>query len=150
MNDLRGKNAIITGASKGIGKAVAFALANQGVNIVLAARTQSTLDETVQEIADQTKVKVIGVGCDVSKLEDLQKLVDTALTELGKIDILINNAGVSSQFPFENTPTSRPRIFFSNNSPISMSPKGIALAPVTPMATLPANILFNTSDEPQA
>lgn len=102
--ELKGKNAIITGASKGIGKAIAFRLAKNGVNLVIAARTQSTLDETVKEIFDQTGVKVIGLSTDVSKLEDLQRLVDTGLKELGGIDILINNAGVSSQYPFEKQP----------------------------------------------
>src|SRR3989338_5451817 len=98
---LKGKNAIITGASRGIGKAVATRLANEGVNVVLAARTKEALDETVKEITKQSSVKARGVVCDVSKLEDLEKLVNVAMKELGGIDILINNAGVSSQYPFE-------------------------------------------------
>ena len=102
--DLKGKNAIITGASKGIGKAIAKRLAQNGVNVVLAARTQETLDKTVSEIFDATGVKAIGVATDVGKLEDLQRLVDTAMKELGGVDILVNNAGVSSQFPFEKQP----------------------------------------------
>src|SRR3989338_631673 len=101
---LKGKNAIITGASRGIGKAIATRLANEGVNVVLAARTKETLDATVKEITKQSSVKVKGVDCDVSKLEDLQKLVSVAMKELGGIDILINNAGVSSQYPFEQQP----------------------------------------------
>jgi 3-oxoacyl-[acyl-carrier protein] reductase len=101
---LKGKNAIITGASRGIGKAVAMRLANVGVNVVLAARTKDVLDETVKEITKQSSVKVRGVACDVSKLEDLQKLVGVGMKELGGIDILINNAGVSSQYPFEKQP----------------------------------------------
>ncbi|MDP8265688.1 MAG: SDR family oxidoreductase [Candidatus Aceula meridiana] len=102
--DLKGKNVIITGASKGIGKAVAMRLAENGANLVLAARTQSTLDETVKQIKDKTGVKVIGVATDVSKLEDLKNLVDITTKELGNIDVLINNAGVSSQYPFEKQP----------------------------------------------
>lgn len=104
MSDLKGKNAIITGASRGIGKAIAIRLAENGVNLALAARTQETLDETVNEIKSKCKVKVIGVATDVSKLEDLQRLADTALKEFKNIDILINNAGVSSQYPFEKQP----------------------------------------------
>ncbi|MDD3375278.1 MAG: SDR family NAD(P)-dependent oxidoreductase [Candidatus Omnitrophica bacterium] len=102
--DLKGKNVVITGASKGIGKAVAMRLAENGANLVLAARTQSTLDETVKEIKAKTGAKVLGVASDVSKLDDLKKIVDTANKELGSIDILVNNAGVSSQYPFEKQP----------------------------------------------
>lgn len=104
MSKLKGKTAIITGASRGIGKAIAMKLAEQGVNLVLAARTKDTLDETVHEIHIKTKAKVFGIPTDVSKLDDLQKLTVLALKEFKKIDILINNAGVSSQYPFEKQP----------------------------------------------
>jgi 3-oxoacyl-[acyl-carrier protein] reductase len=102
--NLIGKNAIITGASKGIGKAIATRLAKEGVNVVLAARTKSTLDDAVRDIKKQSNAGVIGVECDVSSLEDLSNLVDTTRREFGPIDILINNAGVSSQYPFEKQP----------------------------------------------
>jgi 3-oxoacyl-[acyl-carrier protein] reductase len=102
--DLKGKVAVITGASKGIGKAIALRLAQHGVHVALAARTQSVLDETVREIQTTTKAKAIGVACDVAQLEDLKNLVNRAKKELGPIDILVNNAGVSSQYPFEKQP----------------------------------------------
>ena len=104
MEILQGKNAIITGASKGIGKAIARKLAQNGINLVLAARTQSTLDETVEELKKEAKVEVLGISCDVSRLADLENLVKVCLEKLGKIDILINNAGVSSQHPFDKQP----------------------------------------------
>lgn len=104
MPDLKGKNAIITGASKGIGNAIATRLAENGINLVLAARTKETLDKAVDEITKKFKVKVIGVPTDVAKLEDLKNLVNAALKEFGHIDILLNNAGVSSQYPFEKQP----------------------------------------------
>ena len=104
MPDLKGKKCIITGASRGIGKSIAMRLAQNGVNLVLAARTKDVLDQTAQEIKSKNKVKVIGVPTDVSKLEDLKNLADTALREFKTIDILINNAGVSSQYPFEKQP----------------------------------------------
>ena len=104
MNDLKNKNAIITGASKGIGKAIALKLAEHGVNLVLAARGQGTLDATVKEIQKKYPVKIKGLPTDVSQLPDLQRLVDTAFNELGGINILINNAGISSQYPFEKQP----------------------------------------------
>ena len=104
METLQGKNAIITGASKGIGKAIARKLAQNGINLVLAARTQSTLDKTVEELKKEAKVEVLGISCDVSRLADLENLVKICLEKLGKIDILINNAGVSSQHPFDKQP----------------------------------------------
>jgi 3-oxoacyl-[acyl-carrier protein] reductase len=102
--NLKGKNAIITGASKGIGRAIAMRLAENGVNLFLAARTQTTRDETVKEITKKTGVKVYGLSTDVARLDDLQRLVMTAIRELKTIDILVNNAGVSSQYPFEKQP----------------------------------------------
>ena len=62
------------------------------------------LDEAVKEIRSRTGVNVIGLSADVSKLEDLKRLVDTALTKFKTIDILVNNAGVTSQYPFEKQP----------------------------------------------
>lgn len=102
--NLKGKNAIITGASKGIGKAVALRLAENGANIAIAARGKEALDQTVAEIKAKTGVKVIGVVTDVAKLDDLKNLVDTAMKEFGHIDILVNNAGVSSQYLFAKQP----------------------------------------------
>jgi 3-oxoacyl-[acyl-carrier protein] reductase len=104
MEKLKDKNAIITGASKGIGKAIAQRLAQFGVNLILAARTQSVLDEAVEDLKKENDIKAFGIPCDVSRLSDLENLVNISLEKLGKIDILINNAGVSSQYPFEEQP----------------------------------------------
>ncbi len=104
MKQLKGKTAIITGASRGIGKAIALKLAENGINLTLAARTQATLDETVNEIKKKTGVEVLGVVTDVAKLEDLKNLVDQTFKKYKTIDILVNNAGVSSQYPFEKQP----------------------------------------------
>lgn len=104
MTDLKGKTAIITGASRGIGKAIAKTCASLGINLTIAARAEGPLKETADEIAKEYKVKVLPVPCDVMKLEDLENLVNKTKKEYGKIDILINNAGVSSQYPFEKQP----------------------------------------------
>lgn len=104
MNNLKGKNAIITGASRGIGKAIATKLAAQGINLVLAARTQGPLDAAVKEIKDKYKIDVIGITADVGKLEDLKNLAAKANAHFKNIDILVNVAGVSSQHPFQNQP----------------------------------------------
>lgn len=102
--NLKGKSAIVTGASRGIGKALAETLAGLGVNVAIAARQEGPLKETAEEIAKKFKVKVLPIACDVTKLADLENLVDKTRKEFGKIDILINNAGVSSQYPFHKQP----------------------------------------------
>jgi len=104
MSDLRGKTAIVTGASRGIGKALASTAASLGINLCLAARGEGPLKETTEELKKKYKVEVIGVPCDVTKLSDLENLVNKTREKFGKIDILINNAGVSSQYPFEKQP----------------------------------------------
>jgi short-subunit dehydrogenase len=104
MVDLKGKSVIITGASRGIGKAIASRLAKHGANLVLAARTQGPLDATVKELKDKFGIDAIGIPTDVGKLEDLKNLVSKANSHFKKIDILVNVAGVSSQHPFHLQP----------------------------------------------
>jgi short-subunit dehydrogenase len=104
MDFLKGKIAIITGASRGIGKAIARTCAGLGVNLSIAARREGPLKETAEEIAKEFKVEVLPVPTDVTKLEDLENLVNKSRGRFGRIDILINNAGVSSQSPFEKQP----------------------------------------------
>ncbi|MBM3249596.1 MAG: SDR family oxidoreductase [Candidatus Omnitrophica bacterium] len=104
MEDLKGKVAIVTGASRGIGKALASTAASLGINLAIAARQEGPLKETADEIAKKYKVEVLAVPCDVTKLGDLENLVNKTRERFGKIDILINNAGVSSQYPFDKQP----------------------------------------------
>lgn len=104
MADLKGKTAIVTGASRGIGKAIASTAASLGINLAIASRQEGPLKETADEISKKYKVEVIAVPCDVTKLEDLENLVNKAKEKFGSINILINNAGVSSQYPFEKQP----------------------------------------------
>lgn len=100
----KGKNAMITGASRGIGKAIATRLASEGFNLALAARTKNTLDATVSELKGKYGVDVIGIPADVGKLEDLKNLAEKAKAYFKKIDLLVNVAGVSSQHPFHEQP----------------------------------------------
>ncbi|WP_312092935.1 3-ketoacyl-ACP reductase [Niallia sp.] len=90
---LKGKVAFITGAGRGIGKAVAIALANEGVNVGLLARTEEALKEVVTEV-EALGVKAAYVSVDVSSLEEVNQAITTLTNELGKADILINNAGI--------------------------------------------------------
>lgn len=102
--DLKGKTAIITGASRGIGKAIAQTCAGLGINLSIAARNEGPLNETAEELRKKYKVEVLAIATDVTKLEDLENLVNKTKEKFGNIDILINNAGVSSQYPFEKQP----------------------------------------------
>ena len=95
MNDLKNKNALITGAGKGIGKAIAIALAKEGVNVILMARTQSDLDEVAQEVT-ALGVKSYTVVADVADINSVNTAVEKSLAEFKTIDILINNAGIAA------------------------------------------------------
>lgn len=103
-DNLKGKVAIVTGASRGIGRALASTAASLGISLSLAARNKEDLEKASCEIEEKYKVKVLPVPCDVTKLEDLENLVNRTKEEFGKIDILINNAGISSQYPFHKQP----------------------------------------------
>ncbi|MBG6111203.1 3-oxoacyl-[acyl-carrier protein] reductase [Flavobacterium sp. CG_23.5] len=95
MTDLKNKNALITGAGKGIGKAVAIALAKEGVNVILLARTQSDLDEVAQEV-NAFGVKSLTLIADVADIKSVNIAVEKALAEFKTIDILINSAGIAA------------------------------------------------------
>jgi len=104
MGELKGKTAIVTGASRGIGGALGVALAKEGMDLVLAARGRAVLEETAAGLSRKYKVRVVPVACDVTRQDDLENLAATAVREFKKIDALINSAGVSSQYPFQEQP----------------------------------------------
>ena len=91
MNDLRGKTAIVTGASRGIGQATALELAQRGVNLVLVARTSQALEETHSQV-EALGARVWARKCDVSSYTEVEGLVQGALERFSRLDMLINNA----------------------------------------------------------
>lgn len=95
MTDLKNKNALITGAGKGIGKAVALALAKEGVNLILVSRTQTDIDQLADE-ASNLGVKALAIAADVSDINSINEAVEKALAKFKTIDILINSAGIAS------------------------------------------------------
>ena len=99
MRDLKNANAILTGGSRGIGPYIARALAREGVNIALAARDQQRLEAVREEVAG-LGVKAVSVPTDVRSPDDRAHLIEQASSELGPIDLLVNNAGieVTSEF----------------------------------------------------
>lgn len=92
--DLRGKSVIITGASAGLGVEFANAFAEAGANVVLAARREQLLKRVAVDISTRHGVKAVPIKADVSKEEDVMKLVGRTVEELGTVDVLVNNAGM--------------------------------------------------------
>lgn len=95
MQDLKGKKAIVTGGSRGLGKAVALSLAQQGVDVAIIGRNETTLIEAAGELA-QYDTKILYAEADVTNAEAIQEAVNYFKEEFGTIDILINNAGISA------------------------------------------------------
>jgi len=99
---LKSKVIIITGASSGIGKALAYELAGRGANLVLGARQYVTLCEITQDIEKRFQTKAVALQCDVSVEDDCAFLIKQALFTFGKIDVLVNNAGISMRALFKD------------------------------------------------
>jgi len=100
MRELSGRTAIVTGASRGLGRYIARALAAERMNLVLAARTLEGL-KAAQAEAEAAGVKVSTVPTDLVRRADLEALVAAANREFGAVDVLVNNAGTISLFPYE-------------------------------------------------
>jgi short-subunit dehydrogenase len=100
--NLKDKVVIVTGASSGIGKALATQLAKKGAILVLAARQYVTLCEITQDLEKQYGIKALAVQCDVSIEEDCAHLIKQTLLTFQRIDILINNAGISMRALFKD------------------------------------------------
>ncbi|MBB6502318.1 3-ketoacyl-ACP reductase [Pedobacter cryoconitis] len=95
MESLKGKNALVTGAGKGIGRALAIALAQEGANVGLIARTEADLQNVAEELKS-FNVRTAIATADVSAIDSVNQAVQKIGAELGATDILINNAGIST------------------------------------------------------
>jgi len=110
---LKGKVAIVTGASRGIGKAIAFGLAREGADVVIAARTATenpklpgTIYKTAEEICAASG-NAIPIKCDITIEEDVNRMVTQTVEKCGRIDILVNNAGIAFYAPAAEMPVKR-------------------------------------------
>ena len=90
--ELRDKTAIVTGGSRGIGKAIARELASEGVDVALVARTQAALDAAAQELTMETGRRFLAISADTGKDEDVRRMVQQVVVAFGRIDILVNCA----------------------------------------------------------
>jgi len=92
---LKGKVALVTGGSKGIGKAIARGLADEGAKVAICARGKGDLDHAIADISKSTGGEIVAVAGDLTRESDVQKIVDATIGRFGRIDILINNAGAA-------------------------------------------------------
>ncbi|WP_313374959.1 SDR family oxidoreductase [Chishuiella sp.] len=100
-NNITGKVVVITGASSGLGETTARLLASKGANVVLGARREENLIKITNEINSELNGKAVYLKTDVTKKDDVQALIEKAVSEFGKIDVLINNAGLMSIAPMD-------------------------------------------------
>jgi NAD(P)-dependent dehydrogenase (short-subunit alcohol dehydrogenase family) len=99
--DLTGKAAIITGGSKGLGEAMAAGLSSAGADVLITSRHEDEAETAAKQIADDFGRKAIGIKADVTAPDEVDAMVNRAITEFGKIDILINNAGINIRGPID-------------------------------------------------
>lgn len=97
--DLSGKASIVTGASKGIGYGIAEAIARAGGDVVICARDESAVREAAAALDQVGEGRVVGVPCDMRRHDDVKQLVARTIETFGKVDVLVNNAGVGGYAP---------------------------------------------------
>src|SRR5690606_37891843 len=95
LHDLSGKTAVVTGGSRGIGRAIVQILAEAGADVVIASRKLDSCELAAKEIESSTGRRALPVACHVGQWDDCNALVDTTLEHFGRLDILVNNAGMS-------------------------------------------------------
>lgn len=98
FSELKGQTVVVTGGSKGLGKDIALTFAELGANVAISGRNQETLDATLEELRAHNP-NCIAVAGDLSDVNEVKKLIDTAATQFGTIDVLVNNAGVNIAKP---------------------------------------------------
>ena len=96
---LRGKTAVVTGGSRGLGREMVLAFARQGANVVIASRKLDACEAFAREVRDATGVEALAVACHAGKWEDCDRLADAARDRFGRVDVLVNNAGMSPLYP---------------------------------------------------
>jgi len=99
---LEGKTALVAASSRGLGRAVAEELAREGARLLICARTVGPLEEAGQAIHDETGAKVVAFPADLTNPADVERLIETAVTEFGRVDILVTNTGGPPPGPFES------------------------------------------------
>jgi NAD(P)-dependent dehydrogenase (short-subunit alcohol dehydrogenase family) len=97
--DLSGRVALVTGGSRGLGRAIVLGLAGAGADVVIASRKLANCEEVAKEVESTTGRSALAVACHVGHWDELDGLVDEAWDRFGKVDVLVNNAGMSPLYP---------------------------------------------------
>ena len=97
--DLTGRVAVVTGGSRGLGREMVLAFAEQGADVVIASRKQDACETLAREVRDAHGRQALPVGCHVGRWADCDALVDAAYERFGRVDVLVNNAGMSPLYP---------------------------------------------------
>ena len=137
MKRLEGKVAVVTGGNSGIGLASAKRLLEEGAKVVIAGRSQKTLDEAAKSLGNG----VLAIQADVSKLEDIDKIYTAVQKKFGKIDVLFVNAGVAKFAPFSETTES----LFDENFSTNVKGAYFTIQKAIPNLNDGASIILNTS-----
>ena len=96
--DLHGKVAVVTGGSRGLGKEMVLGFARRGADVVIASRKADACEALAVQVREETGREALAVGCHVGKWEDCDSLVEQAYERFGKVDVLVNNAGMSPRY----------------------------------------------------
>src|SRR5438046_3705735 len=99
---LKGKIALVVASSRGLGRAVAEELAAEGAALVLCSRNADAINQIANEIATTTGADILALPCDVSKADDVARLVQSGIQRFGRIDVLVTNGGGPPAGPFES------------------------------------------------
>jgi NAD(P)-dependent dehydrogenase (short-subunit alcohol dehydrogenase family) len=99
MFDLTGKVAVVTGGSRGIGRSIVQCFAEAGADVVIASRKLDACERAAGEVEVSTGRRAVGVACHVGHWDDCDRLIDTTLESMGRLDVLVNNAGMSPLYP---------------------------------------------------
>jgi NAD(P)-dependent dehydrogenase (short-subunit alcohol dehydrogenase family) len=96
---LAGKVALVTGGSRGLGKVMVEGFASAGADVVIASRKEAACVEVAEEVRRKHGCRALAIGCNVSSWSDCDRLVEAAYSEFGRVDVLVNNAGLSPLYP---------------------------------------------------
>ena len=99
LHDLTGKVAVVTGGSRGIGRAIVQALAESGADVVVASRKLDACERAAEEISASTGRRAVPLACHVGHWDDCDRLIDQTLQHFGRLDVFVNNAGMSPLYP---------------------------------------------------